>query len=202
MGEGRGGILLLGPDGVDTIGELLGLLVVRELALHPDEIGEGSEGDGAVDGALGAALVAVVALAGTGGVPVPVDVGAGDTLGDGADLGVGLALGLLEELGDDGGLVGVRALVDGVDDGLAEELEAGLGGPLVLDGLQVGTVLTGLLGGNHQVVQGLQVGVGRADDEGVVAVVDGGGDEGGGFGVGTGDGEKVGALFSVSGIPI
>jgi hypothetical protein len=52
-----------------------------------------------------------------------------------------------------------------------------------------------LLSGDHQVVQRLQAGVGGAEDEGVVAVVDGGGDEGCGFGVGTGDSQEVGAWF-------
>lgn len=194
--EGGGqvvGEFLLGPHGVHAVGEFLGLLVVGQLALHPDEIGEGRVGDGAVDGALGAALVAVEALAGAGGIPVPEDVDAGEVLGDGAGFVVALALGGSEVLVDEALLVGVGAGVDGVDDGFVEELEAGLGGPFVLDGLQLGTVLASLLGGNHQVVEILDGGVCGAHDEGVVAVIDGGGEEGGGLGVGTGDGEEVGA---------
>jgi len=50
-----------------------------------------------------------------------------------------------------------------------------------------------LLGGKHEVRQGLQGGVCAAEDVGVVAGVDGRGDEGGGLGIGTGDGEEVGA---------
>jgi hypothetical protein len=42
----------------------------------------------------------------------------------------------------------------------------------------------------------LKVGVCAANDEGVVAGVDGGGDEGSGFGVGTGDGKEVGAFLN------
>lgn len=154
------GLLLLGPSGVDTVGEFLGLGVVGELALHPDEIGEGSVRDGAVDGALGTALVAVVSFASTGSIPVEVDVGAGDALGDGAGLGVALALGGLAELLNESLLVGERALVDGVDNGVAEELQACLGDPFVLNGLELSAVLAGLLGGDHEVVEGLEVGVG------------------------------------------
>ena len=48
----------------------------------------------------------------------------------------------------------------------------------------------------HQVVEGLQGWVGGAEDVVVVARVDCAGDEGCGFGVGTGDGEEVGACGS------
>jgi hypothetical protein len=43
----------------------------------------------------------------------------------------------------------------------------------------------------HEVAEGLERGVRRAEDVVVIAGVDGGGDEGGGFGVGAGDGEEV-----------
>lgn len=179
------GLLLLGPGGVDTVGEFLGLGVVGELALHPNEIGEGSVGHSAVDGALGTALVAVVSFAGTRRVPVEVDVGTGDALGDGAGLGVTLALGGLAELLNKSLLVGEGALVDGVNNGVAEELQACLGDPFVLNGLELSTVLAGLLSGDHEVVEGLEVGVGRAKDEGMVAVIDGRGNEGSGLRVST-----------------
>ena len=185
------GLLLLGPNGVDTVGEFLGLGVVGELALHPDEIREGSVGDSAVDGALGAALVAVVSLASTGSVPVEVDVGAGDALGDGAGLGVALALGGLAELLNESLLVGEGALVDGVDNGVAEELQTCLGDPFVFNGLELSAVLAGLLSDDHEVVEGLEVSVGRAKDEGMVAVIDGRGNEGSGLRVGTSNSQKV-----------
>lgn len=63
--EGRRKVVgepLAGDLGVDAVGELLGLSVDGGLGLHPDEVGVGGEGDGTVDGALGAALVAEVAL--------------------------------------------------------------------------------------------------------------------------------------------
>lgn len=52
-----------------SIGKLFGLRVDGGLGLHPKEIGIRCKGDGTVYSALGAALVAVVTLAGTGGVP-------------------------------------------------------------------------------------------------------------------------------------
>lgn len=154
------GELLLGPDGVDAVGKLLGLLEVGQLALHPDGVAVGAVGDGAVDGAVAAALEAVVALAGAGGVPVEEDVHAQDAAGDGARFRVGLALGggevvLLELVA-----VEVGALADGFEDGVVEALEVGAGDPLVLDGLQGVAVLARGFGGDHQVVERLQVGVG------------------------------------------
>jgi len=185
--------LLLGPHGVNAVGELLSLLVVGQLALHPDEIRERRVRHGTVDGTLGTALVAVVALTGTRSIPVPVNVNTGDTLGNGAGFAVALALGRLEVLLDQAVLVGVDTGIDGVNHGVAEELETSLGGPLVLNGLKLRAGLTGLLSGDHQVVQGLEVGVGGADNEGMVAVVDGGSDQGGGLGVGTGNGQEISA---------
>ena len=190
--------LLLGPHGVHAVGKVLGLLEVGQLALHPDGVAERGVGDGAVDGAVAAALEAVVALAGARGVPVEVDVAAEHAAGHGTRFRVG------ERLAPDGGAVlvrerrGVGRGRDGVQHGVVEALQPGLGEPLVLDGLEGVAGLAGLLGGHHQVVEGRQVGVGAAHDEGVVAGVDGGGDEGGGLGVGAGDGDEVGAwLVSV-----
>ena len=182
-------LLLFRPHGVHAVGKLLGLRVVGQLALHPDEVGERRKGDGAVDGALSAALVAVVALAGARAVPVPEDVVAEQVAGDGAHVGVALAADAGDEVGD--GLLVLAGGLELVDHGLVEALEPGLGHPLVLNGLQLGAVLALELGGDHEVVQGLQVGVGRADDEGVVARVDGGGDEGRGLGVGSRNGEEI-----------
>jgi hypothetical protein len=85
----------------------------------------------------------------------------------------------------------MRAAVDDVNHSLVEQLQAGLGGPLVLDGLEVVSEFACLLGLGHQVVERLEIRVGRANDEGVIAVVDVGGDKGGGFGVGTGNSKEV-----------
>ena len=185
--------LLLGPHGVHALGKLLGLRKVGQLALHPDHVAEGRVGDGAVDGALAAALVAVVALAGTGRVPVEVDVDAGQALGDGAGFLVALALALREELLDETLLVDVHTGVDGIDDGLVEEAKVGLSEPLVLNGLELCAVLASLLGGDHEIVEGLEGGVGGSEDECVVTGVNGGGDEGGGLGVGTSHSKEVGS---------
>jgi len=186
-------LLLLRVHSVHALGELLGLVVVRELGLHPDEIRKRSIGDRTVDGTLSATLVAVVALTRTRGIPVPVDVNAGDALGDGASLRVALALRGLQVLVDEFLLVGVRAGVDGVDDSIVEPLQTGLRNPLVLNGLERISGLSRLLSSDHQVVQGLQVRVGRADDERVVSVVNGRGDQSGGLRVSTGNAEEIGA---------
>ncbi len=122
-----------------------------------------------------------------------MDVDAQDAAGDGAGLGVALALGLGLVGGLELFLVNVGARVDGGDDGLVEAHQPGRGHPLVLNLLQLVAELAGLLSGGHELIEGLQVGVGAAEDEGVVAGVNGGGDEGGGLGVGTGDGNEVGA---------
>jgi hypothetical protein len=178
---------------VHALGKLLGLLVIRQLALHPDGVAVGGVGDGPVDGAIAASLEAVVPLPGARSVPVKVNVLAQDAAGDGARLRVGqlLALdGLLVLLCEALG-VGVAALGDGVEHGIVKALEFGLRQPLVLDGLQRVTQLALLLGGEHQVVERLQVGVGRAQDEGVVARVDGRRDERCGLGVGASDGDQV-----------
>ena len=53
----------------------------------------------------------------------------------------------------------------------------------------------GGFGGSHELVEGLEGWVCATEDEGVVAGVDGGGDEGGGFGVCAGDAEKVDACM-------
>jgi hypothetical protein len=185
--------LLLGVHGVDALSEGLGLLEVGQLRLHPDGVGVWGVGESAVDAALDAALHAVVAFAGSRVVPVPEDVLADDAAGDGAGLGVALALGLLGELGDEG--LGVCALGggDGVGDGVGEGLQASLDGPVILDGLELAAGLAGLEGLDEELVDGLEVGVGRAEDEGVVAGVDGGGDEGGSLGVSAGNGEEISA---------
>lgn len=187
-----------------AVGKLLGLLVVGQLAFHPDGVAVGRVRHGAVDGAVAAALQAVVALARARGVPVEVDVGAEHGAGGGAGLGVGKAA------AGDGGAVavgqgaGVRvgAGGDGGQHGVVEAHQAGLREPGVLDGLQRVARLAGALGRRHQVVERLQVRVGAAQDEGVVARVDGGGDEGGGLGVGAGDGEEVGSWEGLVGVAV
>lgn len=182
---------------MDTVGELLGLGEVGELALHPDGITVRAVGDGTVDGAVAATLEAEVTLTGTGSVPVEEDL---DTkaLGDGAGLVVALALGLSSVVGSSLGLIGDGRLLDGSDDSIVEALEVGLGQPVVLNGLELGTELALLLSSDHEVVEGLDVRVGAAHDEGVVAGVDGGGDEGSSLGIGSGDGNEVRAYGWVS----
>lgn len=177
---------------MDTVGELLGLAKVGQLALHPDSIAVRAVGDGTVDGAVTATLEAEVTLTGTGSIPVEEDLDT-ETLGDGAGLEVALALGLGLVVGSSLGLVGNGRLLNGSEDSIVEALKASLGQPVVFNSLELGTELTLLLSSDHEVVEGLDVGVGAAQDEGVVAGVDGGGDEGSGLSIGSGDGNEVGA---------
>lgn len=188
--------LLVGPDGVNAISEILGLLEVGQLRLHPDGIGVRSIGDGTVDGAVAAALQSVVSLTGSGSIPIEVDVLAQDGLGNLAGLGVTLALDLGGVLLLGGVLVADGGGIDGSDDGLVEALELGGNQPLILNLLELSTVLASGLGSDHKIVEGLEVGVGGANDEGMVAGVDGGGDEGGSLGIGTGNCQEIGACGS------
>lgn len=185
---------LVGDGSLDTIGELLGLSVVGQLGLHPDEISVGSVSNTSVDGTLGSSLVSVVALSDSGSLPVEVEVLSEESRSKGSGLkggGVGKRGHLLVELGEELGLVGVRAGVDGIGKSLVEELDTGLSVPVVLNGLQSGALLALELGGNHDVDQVAGLLVGGAGNEVMVSVIDGGGDEGGGLGIGSGNGQQV-----------
>jgi len=85
------------------------------------------------------------------------------------------------------------ARLDGLDDGLVEAHQPGLLEPLVLDGLQLVAELARLLGGDHEVVERLQPRVRGAQDEGVVARVDGRRDERRRLGVGARHRDQVAA---------
>lgn len=166
-------LLLLRPDGMHTISKLLGLVIVRKLALHPNQIGKWRVSDGTVDGTLSTTLVPVVTFAGSGRIPVPVDIHASDSLCNCAGFSVALALGSAQVFGDELFLITRAALVDGIDDGVFEFLEAGLGEPGIFDGLELVASFAGLFGGDHQIVERLEAGVGGSEQIGVVAVVDG-----------------------------
>jgi hypothetical protein len=186
-------ILLLGPDGVNAVGELLRLCEVRQFRLHPDHIAVWCVSHRAVNGALTAALVPVVTLACPRGFPVEVHIYAGQALGDGAGFGVTLALALLRELVDEFLLIYVYTGIDCVGYCLVVELHVCFLRPGVLDSLEFGAVLAGLLGSVHEVAKRLEGGVCAAHDVVVIARVDGRGDERGGFGVSASNRKKVGA---------
>jgi len=59
--------------------------------------------------------------------------------------------------------------------------------------LELGAGLAGVETGDQELVERLELGVGRAEDEGMVAGIDGRRDEGRGFGVSAGNGQEVGA---------
>ena len=175
-----------------AVGKLLGLLKVWQFALHPDHIRIWAIGNSTVDSAAASALVAVKALSGSGSVPVPVDVDTRETFGDGSGLGIALSFGGSEIFLDETPLVYMYTCIDHFDNCLVEEFEAGLSEPLVFDCLELVAIFAGLLCGHHEVVERLEGGVGDTENEGVVSVINGGGNEGGGFGVCPCDGEEVG----------
>jgi len=191
--ERKGNSLHLGPDGVDALGELLSLGIIGQLALHPDGIAVRGVRDGAVDRAVAAALETIVTLTGTRSIPVEEDVLAEEATSNSAGLAVRdlLALDSSLVLGSELLSVGVAALGNSLENGFIEALEVGLGKPLILNSLQGSASLTGALSSKHEVVQGLQVGVGAAEDEGVVAGIDGGSNKGSGLGVGTSNDDEV-----------
>lgn len=190
-------LLLVGPNGVDSLGELLGLLEIRQLTLHPDGIRIWCICHGAVDRTIATTLQPVEALPRPRALPVEVDINTSQTLCDRAGLHIALALNGGKELSGDVLLVDVHASLDRVEHGVVERLEVGLGEPVVLDGLEVWAGFSGLLGGVEESGEGLEGRVGGTKDVGVVAGIDGAGDKGGGFGVCAGNGEEVRACVAL-----
>ena len=174
------------------------MLEVWVVGLHPDQVGVWSEGTGSHHGALGATAVAVQALSDSWQVPVEEDVLAEQFLGELLGLAVG-GLGqwadLVVELLDDLLLVGDGGLVDLVGEGLVEQLQAGLLDPGGLQLLQLVTGDAGHDGPVHVLGEGLDIWVRGADDEVVVAGVDGGADQRGGLGVGSCDDHQLGVHY-------
>lgn len=164
---------MLGIHCVNTLGELTGLLEIGQLALHPYHIAVRSVGDSTRDAGFATALETVVSLSCAGGIPIEPDIDASEPLCDGAGFEVRFVLRLSQKVGDELGLVDVDACVDGVDDGVFEELETGLGEPVVFDLLEFFAEFAGLFRGDHEVVEGLEGGVRAAEDVLVVAGVDG-----------------------------
>ncbi|KAH3666964.1 hypothetical protein OGAPHI_003414 [Ogataea philodendri] len=179
----------------DTLGKLLGLLVDWKLGLHPQHVGVWSVSSGTVHGTLGASLVSVVTFSDSWSVPVKEHVFSKNRLGNLLSSLVGVAAQWCHGGGEllDGTLLvlEVRGL-DGVDNGLVEQLHTGLFNPFFLNSLQLGAVSTLELGLVHHVNQWLDVWVGRSKNKVVVSGVDRGGDQGGSLGVGSGNTQKVG----------
>lgn len=165
--------LLLGPDGVYTISELLGLGVVGKFRLHPDHVAVWGVGNRAVDGGLASTLVSVVSLTCPGSIPVEVDIDTSETLGNRTRLSVAFALALLQELANEVFLVDMNASVDGVNHSLVEQFQVGLLCPCILNRLELVAVLSCLLGSKHEFTKRLKGRVCAAQDIVVVAWVDG-----------------------------
>lgn len=183
---------------MDPVSKLLCLLEVGELALHPDGVAVRSVGDSPVDRTIASTLQPIVTLPGPRAIPIEEDVGADDASSDCPGIGVALALGLGKIPRDKALLVGAGARVDSGDDGVIETHEAGLGQPVVLNGLQLGPALPGLFGRHHEIVQGLEAGLGASEDKGVVSGVDGGGNESSGLSIGSGNGHEIGTCVQTS----
>ena len=191
-------LLLVGPDGVYAICEFFRLLVIGLLALHPDHIGVRCEGYRSGYTSLRATLESVEAFSCPRRIPVKVYVHSRQAFGDGPTLGIALAFGLFLVLLDQALFVDVHTRGDGICHGLAEELEVCLRVPCVFDGLELGSLFAGVLCGYHEVVEWLESWVGGAQDEAVIAVIDGAGDESGRFGIRPSNSEEIGACLLIS----
>ena len=178
---------------MNTLSKLFRLRVIRQLTLHPNRITVRRIGNRPVNRTLTTTLQPIVPLPRSRAVPVPGDIDTSDPLGNSTRLGIALPLHLLQEASRELFLVDVHPGRDGINDGGVEELQTSLSCPRVLDGLEFGTVLACCFGGDHEVVQRLERRIRGAEDVGVVAGIDGSGDESGSFGICSCDGEEIGA---------
>jgi hypothetical protein len=73
-----------------------------------------------------------------------------------------------------------------------------LGSPLVLDRLELCTGLSGSLSNDHEIIERLEVRIGRTDNIGVITGIDCCCNEGGGLSVGSSNCKKVRSFNAVS----
>lgn len=181
---------MFGLDGVDVFGEFFGLFVVGEFGFYLDGVVVRGVGDGVVDGVVVVVFEMVVVFVGVGGVLVEVNVFVEDVVGDGVGFFVGelFVVDVVVVFLGEGFLVGEVGGEDGVYDVVVEVFEVGFGELLVFDGLEFGVVFVGFFISNYEFVEVGEVGVVGVEDEGVVVGIDGGGDEGGSFGISMGNG--------------
>lgn len=173
-----------------TLRELHSLLVIRLLALHPDQIRIRSISISPHNRALRTTLVPEVTLPGPRGIPIKEHLLSQQLRRNRARVEVVLALGLLLVLREETALAG---LGEGSLDSIVKEHEAGLREPLVFDRLELITVSTLSLSGTEEVGERLQVRVGDTEDKRMIASIDGRGDESGSLGIGTGNSDKISA---------
>ena len=164
-----------------AVGKFLRLLKVWQFTLHPDHIRIRSVRNSAIDSAVASSLIAVETFPGSGGVPVPVDVHSCESFGNGPGLGITLSFDRGEIFFDEALLIHVNTCVDHFDNCVVEEFEARLSEPLIFDCLELVTIFAGLFCGNHEVVERLEGRVRDAENEGMISLVNGGGNEGSGF---------------------
>jgi hypothetical protein len=166
-------ILLLWPDGMNTISELLRLSEIGQLRLHPDHVAVGRIGNRTVNSGLASSLVSVVTLAGPRSLPVEEDIYTCQALSNGTCLSVALSLALLVEFVDKPLLVYVNSSIDGVRHSLVEEFQIRLLGPRIFNGLELCATFSCLFGSVHKLAQRLESGICYTQDVVVVAWVNG-----------------------------
>ena len=185
---------------VDPLRKLLGLRVDRALGLHPQQIRIRGERHRPIDRALRSPLVPEEPLARPRRIPIPVRrrPEAIRLLRE-LERRVPGRMGGPGDLGEKGGdfLPVHTLLAERVGECLGVELEFGGFEPVVLDRLEGGPGFPLEFRGEHEVDEREEGGVGGAEDEGVVARVDVGGDQRGGLGVGARD-DEVGAAHDVA----
>ena len=142
--------------------KLLRLRVVRQFALHPDQVRIRRIRHRAVDRALAAALVPVVPFTRPRCLPVKVDMNACQSFSNGTCFGVALALGCGQEFLDQALFIDMYTRVDGVDDSFMEQFEVGLLDPGIFDCLELVARFSGLLGSVHEFRKWLKSWVGAA----------------------------------------
>lgn len=98
-------ILLVWPHAVNTVGELLRLRVIGQLALHPDHITVWSVSNSTVDGTLATALVPVVSLPSSGSIPIEINILSYNSLGNSTSDLIALATRLSQKVLDESLLV-------------------------------------------------------------------------------------------------
>jgi hypothetical protein len=183
---------------VNSIGELFRLCEVRQFRFHPYHVAVRCVSNRAVDGALAATLIPVIALSCPCSFPIEVHIYTSQALCNGASFSIAFAFALFRKLAYELLLIYVHSSINCVSYCFVVKLHIRLLCPGVFDCLELGAILAGLLSSIHEIAERLKRWVGTSHYVVVVARVDGRGNKGGGFGISTSDCEKVGACSSVS----
>jgi hypothetical protein len=161
---------------MDAFRELLRLSVVGQLALHPDHVGVWGIGDGSTHSALASSFESVESFPSSWGIPIKVDIDARKALSDGPTFRVAFSLRFLQVLVDQALLVDVHTSIDCINYGVLEQLQTGLGNPLIFDGLKVISKLSRAFRSKHQVIQRLEGRIGCTKNKSMISGVNCGSD--------------------------